>query len=362
MKDQGMGEFFIGQARAITTVLTLLSGLAYGYLADVTGRPDRLLLVGSVLGGLMLAYFARCSTAQHFIIYAVLAGMSIPLMHNMLPLLAVSVVEGSGGAGRKYGTYRIFGSLGYSLTTLLLPLFVRHIPWLLSIGAVLVLLSAFPVLAVHPSRRVEHTHGRIRPVLRNPELMAFYAAVFFFALSAPAIFQFTPTYARALGAGDRFIGLLAAMLGLVSLAGLPLSGWLADRYGPRVLLIFPLLAQPIRVLCLSWITSYEYLLLPRLLHTITFSGLEVGAVLYVTRLAGPQSRGTALSMYAAANVLARTVASPAAGYLAQEVGYPVMYRASAAAAGIGLAIFLVLAFAGRKSRKRKGDATRVPVQ
>ena len=101
---------------------------------------------------------------------------------------------------------------------------MRHIPRLLSIGAVLALLSVLPVFGLRPSRRTEHTHGRIRRVLRNPELMAFYVAVFFFSLSAPAIFQFTPTYARALGAGDRFLGLLAAMLGLVSLAGLP-----ADR-------------------------------------------------------------------------------------------------------------------------------------
>jgi PPP family 3-phenylpropionic acid transporter len=350
MKDQGMGEFFIGRVSALTTVLTLVCGLAYGYIADATGRPNRMVLVGSVVCSFTMAYFARCSTAGQFVIYAVLAGVGMPLMLNMLSLLAVSVVEGSGSAGRRYGTYRLFGSLGYGLSAIILPAFVPRIPSMLYIGAALVLVPILPVLAIRPSPRVDHTHGRIRPVLRNRELMAFYVAVFFFALAAPAIFQFTPIYARRLGAGDRFIGLLAAMLGLVSIVGLPLSGWLADRYGPRVLLIFPLLAQPARALWFSFVGSYGYLLLPQLLHTITFAGMEVGAVLYVTRLAGRQSRGTALSMYAASQVLARAIASPIAGYLAQEVGYPAMYRISAAVGALGLVIFLTLAAAGRKPR------------
>jgi PPP family 3-phenylpropionic acid transporter len=356
MKDQGMGEFFIGQVNALSTVLTLVCGLAYGYLADHTGRPDRLVLIGSVLAGLTMAYFAHCSDASHFVIFAVLAGVGMPLMLNLLAVLALSVVEGSGSAGRKYGTYRVFGSLGYSLSTLILPAFNLSIPRMLNIGAGLLLVSIVPLLAIRPAPRVEHTHGRLWPVLRNRELMAFFVAVFFFALAAPAIFQFTPTYAREQGAGDRFIGLLAATLGLVSIVGLPLAGWLADRYGPRVLLIFPLLAQPARALWLSWITRYEYLLLPQLLHTITFAGLEVGASLYVTRLAGRQSRGTALAMYVASQVLARAVASPVAGYLAQEAGYPTMYRISAAAGALGLVIFVALSLAGRNSRTSGGNA------
>lgn len=355
MKDQGMGEFFIGQISALATVLTLLCGLTYGYLADHTGRPDRLVLVGTVLCSLTLVYFARCRTAGDFVVYAVMVGVSMPLMLNMLTVLAMSAFGAGGGTGRKYGTYRVFGSLGYSLSTLVLPSFVPRIPGMLHIGAGLLLLSIVPLLAIRPAPRVEHTHGRLRPVLRNGELMGFYVAVFFCALAAPAIFQFTPTYARELGAGDRFIGVMAGMLGLVSIVGLPLSGWLADRYGPRVLIVFPLLAQPLRAFSLSFVTSYEYILLPRLLHTITFAGLEVGAMLYVTRLAGPQSRGTALAMYMASGVLARALASPVAGYLAQEAGYPAMFRISAAAGALGLVIFLAVVVAERRST-RHGDA------
>ena len=363
MKERGMGEFFIGQVQALSTVLTLIGGFAYGYLADVTGRPVRIMVAGCVLTSASLVYFARCVEPVDFVIYSVIAGLSMPMMQNMLPLLAVSVLEG-GGAGRKYGAYRVFGSIGYSISTLVLPRVIGDIGYLLRMSAVVLLLAPLPALLVRstPPARVDHPHSRIGSVLRNRELVGFFVAVFFFGLAAPAIFRFTPIYARQLGADQAFIGLLGAALGLVSIVALPMSGWAVDRYGPRLLLLLALVAQPVRVLCLSFVTRHDLILLPRLLHIFTFAGLEVAAMLYVTRLAGPQSRGTALAIYAGSHVLARAFASVAAGYLAEEFSYTVMYRASAVAATIGLVIFVALSLAGRTRRNLNGDASRVPAQ
>ncbi len=359
MKEQGVGEFFIGQVQAISTVLTLVTGIVYGYLADVTGRPNRIMILGTFLAGATLFYLSRCTERWHFIVYALMAGVSMPMVLNMLPLMALSIVEG-GKAGRKYGTYRVFGSLGYSISTLLLPRVIGSIGPMLHVAAMAMVLAVVPALLLATPRRTSHKHGRLRPVLRNRELMGFFAAMFFFGLAAPAVFQFTPTYARELGADDKFIGLLGAMLGLVSLISLPSAGPAVDRYGPRLLLTLALLAMPLRVLALSFVDAYTYMLLPRLLHMFTFGALEVAAVLYVSRLAGPQSRGTAMSVYAGANVLARALGSPLAGYLAEEFSYPLMYRASAVASSVGLVLFVAMNLRSRRKRREDGDASRQP--
>ena len=346
MRKQGMGEFVIGQVQAVAAMLLLLSGLACGVLADLTGRPHFILTVGCVLLSVSLFYLAHCRQPVQFFIYAVIAGVSTPMVLNMLPLLAVSIVEGD-AAGRKYGAYRVFGSLGYTLSTLLLPLFIKDIGRLIQIAAFVLLAVPLPILSLRYRPRPRHTRVRIRGGLRNGELLVFVGAVFFYGLASPAIFRFTPTYALRLGAGTLFIGVLAAILGIVSLVGLPMCGRIADRFGLRVLLILVFVAQPLRVLLLSFVNQYEYLLLPQLLHTLTFCGLEIGGLLFVTRLAGRSGRGMAVSIYMGAIVLARAIAAPMAGYLAEEFGYPLMYRASAGAALIGLIIFLFVT-AGRE--------------
>ena len=75
--------------------------------------------------------------------------------------------------------------------------------------------------------------------------------------------------------------------------------------------------------------------------------------LYILALGGD---ATIIGLVNSLSPLAGLVIFPIAGYLAQEVGYPVMYRISAAAATIGLAVFLALSVAGGRLDAPKGGA------
>jgi len=349
MKEHGLGEFEIGRLLALSTGLVLVTGLVCGLLADVTGRPDRIAILGCAVCGLAIRYLTVCRGPAQFLVYAVLIGISRPMVWNMMPLMAVAAVEG-GGAGRRYGLYRMFGSAGYAISTMILPWLIADMEYLLLIAAGSMLLAPMPLLYLRMAPPPRKAHGRMAAVLSKPQLLAFYVAAFFFALAGPAIYSFTTVYARELGAGTAFLGALTGSMGLISVAALPVAGWAADRFGTRRLILLALLAQPVRVLCLSFIHSYPLLLLPQVFHVFTFAGLEVAAVLFVTRLAGAANRGTAMSVYTSARVLAGIVASPMAGYVAERYGYPAMYRTSGALALIGFVAFAAVAFICRHDR------------
>jgi len=357
MKDQGLGEFLIGKVSALSTGLVLVAGLGWGMLADRTGRPGLIAVGGSIVMAAAMLVLAYSSRPAQFFAYAVVRGLSYPMVWNMMPLLAVSVMP-EGSVGRGYGLYRIFGSVGYIVATFVLPRLVPGIQALLILAAGMLLLGALPLLSCCGRLPRRRHHEGAASLLRNRELLALFAAVFFFAFASPAIYAFMPVYARELGADNRFIGLLLSANGFIALVALPVSGLIVDRFGSRRMLWLALLAQPIRVVALSFVTRYEWLLAPQLLHFFTWAGFEVAAVLFITRLAGPGRSATAFSVYTGIQVLGGTLGVTAAGYLAERLGYVVMFRAGALAAGVGLLIFtaVLLGHAQQPTRGPQGDS------
>jgi PPP family 3-phenylpropionic acid transporter len=338
MKDAGVGETLIGLISSTSIALWFFSGLLWGRLADRTGRPDRIVIAGSVLIGCSLFYLAYCQTSSQFFVYAVLIGICLPMVSTLMPLLAVSAL-GAGGRGKGYASYRIFGSFGYVLGNLVMPRVLDDIHALFIIAGCSFFIALVPLFFVRVERVQNRGQCSLRRALANRELLGFLVAVFFFALAIPAIFTFTWVYARDLGGDATFIGLLAAVQGGVALVALPLTGRGVDRFGARWLLLLAFIAQPLRAFSLSLVGSFEWLLLPQGFHFFTWAGFEVAGVLFVARLATEGNKGTAQALYMSAQVLGNLLGSALAGYLAEHYGYGIMYQTSAALAAIGLGVF-----------------------
>jgi len=340
MKEHGIGETLIGLISSTHIAVGLFFGLFWGFISDRTARPDCIVGVGSIGLCLGMAYLSICHTAMDFFLWSVIIGITLPMILTQMPLLAVSAISYS-ARGQGYASYRVFGSIGYILGTLLAPRIVDHIDKLFLVASGSMLLSTIPIALMSVSRHVEKKdRGSISAVLDNRSLLNFLLAVFFFSLALPAIFNFTYVFANDLGADSSFIGLLGAFQGCVALIALPVLGRGVDRIGSRWILLFAFMAMPSRAFSLVFVESPVWLLAPILFHFFTWAGFEIAGVLFVSRLTDLQNRGMAQAMFVGVQGLGNLVGSPFLGYIAEQYGYPFMYCASSLLALIGLVLFL----------------------
>ncbi|MBE7464366.1 MAG: MFS transporter [Planctomycetes bacterium] len=350
MRDHFMGETFIGSVIFTYMLLILCSGVAWGMLADRTGQAARIACAGCAIFVAGVIWLSFSDSPGAFLAYAFFRGLGQPMILNMMPVLVFAVIGTgeTGGVGRGYSLYRIFGSVGFIASSLAFPYLFSGVEWILRAGAAGLILGALPLLWIPPTRRHADGDGRRREVFRNRELLGFLAATFFFATAHPAVYAFLSPYARSMGADNTTIGLLGALMGVVALIALPICGWATDRFGPRRLLVLALLAQPLRALAQSLAATPAGLFPAQFFHFFTWAGSEVAAYLFVTRLVGERHRALGMALYNGALILGMMAGSPVCGYLAEHHGYVAMYRTMSAVASLGLAIFGVLLW--RRSR------------
>jgi MFS family permease len=348
MAENGLRETTIGFLGGTVTMVIFLSGLGWGIVADKTQKPHRLAMIGFLGASGSLFYFATCSELWQFWIYAPLMGFFLGSIFTMMPMLAVSAFAGR-TAGRDYALYRVFGSMGWIIGTLVLARIAGDLRMIILLGATLALLGPLP-LAGFKHRISEHRHYvSVWKVLHNRRLSAFYISIALYALAMPATFRFTSLYAvEEMGADKNFVGLLMSINGFVALIGLPMTGLMTDRFGCRLLILLALIAQPLRTVCYSLAPTYHWLIAPQAFHFFTWAGLEVAGMIYVSRTALPGNRATALAMFIGAQTIGRLVGAPLAGYLAEHVGYIAMYWTSAGIAALGLLTFVTHLIADRR--------------
>jgi len=337
MKQVGLGETYIGTLGSSATAVGFAAGLLWGLIADRTGRPQHLLFCGYLaLGGLWF-YLAHCQTPVQFLAYAIGKGMLFSMTTQLMPLLVVPVLGPASGRG--YAFYRIFGSLGFIVSTLLIPQIISDVRTLILLAAGAILFAPLPLIGFAGQRAAHPDRVSVWRVLHNRKLVAFLVATCFFYFSIPATFQFTAIYARELGASTRFIGVFTSINGFVALVGLPIVGLLVDRFGTRLLIVLAMIAQPLRVLTYSLAPDYPWLMVGQLFHIFTWAGLEIAGILFVTQTARPGNRATAMGMYHGAHVIGLFAGAFWSGYLAEHFGYPLMFRVCAAVSAVALLAF-----------------------
>lgn len=362
MKDLQMGETFIGLVVSLVQGLIFVSGFLWGYLADRTRQVQRIALIGTAAMAVALALFGFSRTESDFIVYAILRGLSQGMILNMMPLLVIAMTGGD-SQGQAYGRYRIFGSIGFLLGAMGLPVVLEALGHGDDLQLIILCAAAGMLLGVLPLSRVKiETPGResgsagLGDLLRDPEVILFLIAAFFFALANPAVYNFFAAYGRVLGADNEALAWLTGLLGVLAILGLPVAGWVCDRFGPRWMLFLAFLCQPFRAWSLSVVNAYEWLWIPQVFHFFTWAGLEVAALLFITRIAGEGRRGVAVGAYSGMIVLGWTTGGIIAGYLAEHHGYVFMFRVMG-----GCAATACLAFVAGLLYRRFAKKTRPTV-
>lgn len=354
LQDIGMDKLEIGSLMAIGPLISLLAHPFWRYISDLRQNP-RAALIAMMLGLLVMGHLVFKANTFHMLYLAM-----ILLYFFQSPLLSQSnglVLSYTEGNERRFGAFRLWGSLGWSLVALgagpiIAAVGHNGISLLFSICLMLAIGSALLLPSIRQTSNTPWLKGvELARTLQYKYFVAF--AVFGLLVAIPNAINviFMPLFITDLGGSRLEVG--GAVF--LSTAFEILAFVVLDRYFKRkITFLLGCITAVSLLFALRWnlmsdATQPVQIMLIQLLHSITFGGFfYVGIKLITILLPRPlRSAGQAVYTFALSG-LAALIAGFFGGWMYQNFGGGVMYRI-----GMALSFFGALGYAAMWYRIHK---------
>jgi Arabinose efflux permease len=139
-----------------------------------------------------------------------------------------------------------------------------------------------------------------------------------------------PYYLRSIGATVEQLGTVLAVSRASVLALLPLGGLLTDMLGRKTVLVLSPLIISLAYVLLSYATTWEMTILPLALAFLPTAIAGPAIFAYMAELTSAEKYGRFYGLYFAVYNAATVLGYVAAGYLAEQYGYKVLFLATSA--------------------------------
>lgn len=324
----------IGLLLAMNPLLAMLAPPLWGYLADRTGRSDRVLTgiaLGACLGFVPLVALQRFGPlAAACAAYAFFAS-SISTVIDSLTLRRVEVEGGS------FSRIRLFGSVGFVLSSTAFGVMVSEVDVRAVWVALGLMVSAFAWTFAIRSRTApappSHPLGALK-LLRERDVAVLLASTALHWIACAPFHGSFAIHVTALGLPPSVVG-LGAGLGVVAEIGVMLLyPRLFARMQPRLLLSLSFAASAARWLLMSVVDRGAPLVWLQLLHGLTFGAFYTASVSYLASRVPPHLRSSGQALYVAVTFGVGGLV----GYTVAGVGYDALggHRLFAVAAALEL--------------------------
>jgi FSR family fosmidomycin resistance protein-like MFS transporter len=249
--------------------------------------------------------------------------------------------------GRGMSLWMVGGELGVALGPLLAGsaltlLSLKSLAWLMVLGwiASAVLYHQLRAVAMHGRVIAERPHwrhslGRMRRVML---LMAGLITLRSMAMMAPWVF--VPILLTSEGHSHLSSGAALTLFQVSGVAGVLLAGWVSDRLGRRVVLLFGSVVGPVSLLLFS---SFQGWIQFPFLATAGAAGVAMHPVsMALIQERFPESRGLANALYLSMVFVISSGAAVLVGYLGDAIGLRHAFAVSAGIMLVGLPLVMAL--------------------
>lgn len=229
-------------------------------------------------------FFCAGSFAEFF---AAMALMSL-FWSAALPLMESETFAHLGAEAHRYGSIRVWGSVGFVATVLALGQALDRFPvdvllWVIAavLAAILACAMIVPAAAAAPERREQVS---LRATLARPEVRALLGACFLMAAAHGALYVFYSIYLVAHGYGKALVGWMWTLGVLAEIVVFTMMPRVAPRWSMRGILLLSFGVAVVRFLLIGWgVDSLAVLVLAQLLHGLTFGAYHVAAIATVNQ-------------------------------------------------------------------------------
>lgn len=338
---KGLSGVQIGILTAISFLVISIAAPLWGGYADAHNRHRSVFRIALLLSPVAVALLSQ---ANSFLVYIPFVVAYAVFSSPIVPLQDSAALEVAEAHERTFGALRAWGSLGWSISTVLVGVLMQlwGIEWLFYIYIVFMLVT-FLFSLFQPARKhvlqSSLRHG-LRILLYQREILIFLFSIFLLAVTVGAVSSFLSIYLDGIGAVEGYIGLAFAIAAISEVPVMLYSGRIMRRIGSSGLLKVAFLTFALRWILLSFIDIPVWALLVQVLHGISYAAFIVGGVTYINERTPEGLSTTAQAIF---NVvifgLGAIVGALLGGYLFDTVGMMTLFRILTLVALAGLSVF-----------------------
>lgn len=343
LKSLAFTAFQIGVLMSLLSVMRMFAPNVWGHLADRYGK--RVFIVQVAAFASLVAFAGVFLGTGFWLLFASMALLSF-FWSASLPLVEATTLSHLGERTDRYGSIRVWGSVGFILAVVGVGMLLDHIAihWLPAIVFATLLGVALFSRHIPEAEVMQHAHGHdsVWQVLRQPRVMALIAACFLMSAAHGPYYTFYSIYLESHGYSKSGIGWLWA-LGVICEIGVFLwSARLFARFPLETVLKASFGFAVVRFLIIAWGVGEPLLILfAQTLHAATFGAYHASAIALVHRFFPGRLQARGQALYNSISFGAGgTLGSLYAGYSWDLWGAAVTYSLAAGCALLALVLLL----------------------
>lgn len=299
---QGFDSFTIGLCTAVISLTTIAAPYGWAALSDKYHAGQRVLLLGVLMSLIALAIGLEQTIALPMILAMALYSL---FWNAILPQAETLTLSRAAKSGSDYSRIRLWGSVGYLVTVLLVGygVDIAGVGIMQPVVLVFTLVLFLSALVLPRHERIDHDmlrHDRLRGRLAQPAVIAFLVAAMLVTISHAPYYTFFDLYLRELGYSASQSGWLITLGVIAEIAMFWFAKRLLARFAFGRLLLAALLVSALRWLLLALWPQYLWLLLLiQLLHAVSFALIHSLAMHFLHGHFPLHQRGRAQAIYSA---------------------------------------------------------------
>jgi PPP family 3-phenylpropionic acid transporter len=298
LQDLGLSAWEIGVLMSVPQVMRLVAPNLWGWLADHLGRRAGIVRLAALCSTLGFAGFFF--TRDYWAMFGAMALVWF-FWSAALPLVEAITLDHLHGQPDRYGSIRVWGSVGFIASVLGVGALLDFLPIAAVLWVCIAILASVLATALTLGDTKVGAGGTVAPLgdlLRRPEVVALLAACFFMSVAHGPLYDFFSIHLVDHGYDKMAVGMLWSLGVLAEIGVFMVMPRLMRRVSLRRILLASYALAVLRFLLIGWAAdSVVLLLLAQLMHGATFGAYHAGAMAALTRWFAPAQQARIQALY-----------------------------------------------------------------
>lgn len=360
-RAQGMSTSYIGVLGAVTPAVGFFAGPVWGMVAD-RNRIHKPMLMWTTLATLVATQL-QWVVAPHHTAIAVLVVTAALFSAPGTPLIENAVITLAERSGDNYGKNRLWGAVGFGITSLLGGVLISHVGYggafavytLLGLVSLVMIVKGLPMGDPKPAPgdsaggQPPDVIAGFKVLVSTFEALSFFVIVYILGIVSGILEQFMFVWLVEIGGTGTLMGVSRFITCAAEVPFFHFSQQLIDRVGVNGVLAMACVCYVLRFLYYAHLTTPWAVLPAELLHGVTFAAMWAASVSKAHQLAPEGMGATAQGLLEGVHwKLGMCTGSLLGGFLYERVGAVRTFETAAMVSAFALVLLAAAPALGRR--------------